>query len=67
MAIYAKTRMKTIPKTCKDCALSFIDYSGVRVCPILKKECPWEPKPSGNIGYGKPTGCPLSSSTRLLT
>ena len=57
--IVAKTRMKRIPKTCKECSISVVTYWEDRVCGINQKECPVERKPSGNIGYCKPGWCPL--------
>lgn len=65
--IYAKTRMKNIPKTCKDCSCSnfVMDrldgavYTSYRTCGIVWKMCPYEKKKSGNWGYGKPDWCPL--------
>jgi hypothetical protein len=59
MKIVAKTRMKGIPKTCKVCSISYIDPWGERCCGINKRDCPVEVKPSGNVGYGKPSWCPL--------
>lgn len=61
--IVAKTRMKKIPKTCKDCPLSIVQFDwgnlSHRICGINSKDCPQEKKPSGNYGYGKPCWCPL--------
>ena len=57
--IYAKTKLKKIPATCKTCKFSIFDFSGVRMCAVCNKECPWENKGHGNVGYGKPSWCPL--------
>lgn len=56
--IVAKTKLKKIPKTCKECSISKSDWD-TRICGINGKECPVERKPSGNIGYCKPGWCPL--------
>lgn len=61
--IYAKTKMKKIPKTCKDCAISIVQFvtpiNSYRICSINSKNCPMEKKQSGNYGYTKPNWCPL--------
>lgn len=60
--IYAKTRLRKIPKTCKECTLSAIEFyhhDSERVCTITGKSCPIEKKASGNWGYTKPDWCPL--------
>ena len=60
--IYVKTRLKKIPKTCKECHLSTTELYGYdfeRVCIVTRKECPVEKKASGNWGYCKPSWCPL--------
>lgn len=61
--IYAKTKMRRIPKTCKDCSLSYFYHESVlesyRACSITSICCPWEKQKSGNYGYGKPKWCPL--------
>ena len=57
--IVAKTRMKRIPKTCKDCSVLFIDGWGERVCGINKRECPVEFTGHGRLAYAKPGWCPL--------
>jgi hypothetical protein len=58
--IVVKTRLRRIPNTCATCSISYIDPWGLRVCGVNKKECPEEVKPSGRIGYGKPSWCPLA-------
>lgn len=57
--IVAKTRMRRIPKTCKECKLSRYDAFDDRICGITGKDCPYEIKPSGSVGFGKPGWCPL--------
>ena len=61
--IVAKTRMKKIPKTCKDCSLSIVQYDwghlNHRICGITSRDCPMEEKSHGNYGYSKPQWCPL--------
>jgi len=63
-AIFAKTRMKRIPDTCKKCSLSCYDPQGfsgeyARFCSITGKPCPTVSGGNGNIKYGKPKNCPL--------
>ena len=60
--IVAKTRMKKIPKTCKDCSMSIIQgrwNDSYRICSINSKECPMEKKENGNWAYTNPDWCPL--------
>lgn len=59
--IFAKTKLKKIPKTCAVCPCSLPDgfFSGVRVCRFTMKECPVEGSEKGRIKYGKPSWCPL--------
>jgi len=58
--IAAKTRMRKIPKTCKDCSLSRRDYwNDERMCVINGMLCPLEVTESGKIAYCKPSWCPL--------
>lgn len=64
--IVAKTKMKRIPETCKKCSFAKIEYAGNefytskdRYCKITGYECPIGTKPSGNVGYGMPSWCPL--------
>lgn len=57
--IIVKTKMKKMPKTCKECRISYIGWEEVRFCGINGKTCPMEQKPSGNWGYSKPSWCPL--------
>jgi len=64
--IVAKTRMRKIPKTCKDCALGKREFGADRVCSITGKDCPMELY-RGNWKYGKPTWCPLEESHDLLS
>ena len=56
--IVAKTRMRKIPKTCKECTLSRHDFGGDRVCSVTRMDCPMELH-MGNWRYGKPGWCPL--------
>lgn len=56
--IVAKTKMRKIPKTCKDCKVSMHEFGGDRVCVIARRDCPMELS-NGNWRYGKPTWCPL--------
>lgn len=61
--IIAKTGMKKIPEGCKKCAYSMVEHYGLgntfRVCRIRWRACPTEKKTSGNVGYGRPSWCPL--------
>lgn len=57
--IVAKTRMRKIPKTCKNCPISYIDSWDERCCGITHRECPVEVTAKGRLGYGKPGWCPL--------
>lgn len=57
--IVAKTRLKRIPKTCKECTLSYVPCFDDRVCSIKQMVCPMEVRPSGNLAYCKPGWCPL--------
>lgn len=57
--IAAKTRMKKIPNTCKECRVSYIDWTGSRFCNASGRDCPMEMKKSGNMGYYRPSWCPL--------
>lgn len=56
--IVAKTKMRRIPKTCKECKLSKHSFYGDRVCAVVGKDCPTS-FCSGNWKYGKPAWCPL--------
>lgn len=56
--IVAITKMRRIPKACKDCKLSEIELYGRR-CKIENRMCPIEQTKSGNYKYGKPDWCPL--------
>ena len=58
--IYAKTKLKKIPKTCTQCPLSENTPFDDRVCVIKRRPCPLERTPSGHIRYGKPSWCPLT-------
>lgn len=64
--IVAKTALRKLPKTCKDCKLSVFkggwEYGyneGIRICSILKKECPMIRSPNNNMKYSKRDDCPL--------
>lgn len=64
--IVAKTRLKKMPKTCKQCdyrALYPVD--GEDICRIAGAFCPWENKPDGMFGLGKPDWCPLMDVEEL--
>lgn len=67
--IVAKTRMKKIPKTCKDCSCSVVHFispiKSYRVCVITSNNCPMVEKSRGNYGYGKPKWCPLIVAERI--
>ena len=56
--IIAKTRLKRMPRTCRECTISLNDGWGERVCGITKKDCPLEVV-NGRVRYGKPGWCPL--------
>lgn len=58
--IFAKTKMKRIPETCKKCSMAR-NYVGddEKWCSVTGYCCPKEKKQSGNVGYGKPDWCPL--------
>lgn len=60
--IYAKTKLKKIPKTCARCPYSLLDgfFSGIRDCRFTLKECPAEVSENGRVRYGKPSWCPLT-------
>lgn len=65
--IAIKTKLKIIPKTCKDCKFSKTDknygtYYGsyeVRGCMIKNKPCPMERASNNCLQYTKPKWCPL--------
>ena len=57
--IVAKTRMRKLPKSCKDCNLSFQNWVGERTCAVKKKDCQIEHTQNGQWKYGKPIWCPL--------
>lgn len=62
--IYAKTSMKKLPNTCKNCVMTIwvkddITRKYNKYCSIVGKICPMEKKQSGNYGYTKPNWCPL--------
>lgn len=61
--IVAKTNMKKIPATCKDCKFKTTYFQGYlscgATCDLTGRECHTEKKPSGNVGYGMPSWCPL--------
>lgn len=64
--IVAKTELKKIPKTCKQC-----DYRELHplewedICRIAGAFCPWEKKPNGMFELGKPDWCPLMDMAEL--
>lgn len=63
--IYVKTRLKKMPKTCKNCPFARdipnSDWRNGRQCQciVTMQGCPWEKSPNGNWRYGKPVWCPL--------
>lgn len=57
--IVAITKLRKLPKTCKECRLSNHEFGGDRFCTIAKKECPVDLY-SGRWVYGKPGWCPLA-------
>ena len=58
--IIAKTRIKEMPKTCKQCDYrALYPVEGEEICGIYGSFCPWEMKPNGMYGLGKPDWCPL--------
>lgn len=64
--IVAKTRMKEMPKTCAQCHyLTTYTATGEEICRIVRAFCPWEKKPNGMFGLGKPDWCPLMDSAEL--
>lgn len=56
--IVAKTRMKKIPESCKDCKFSTTEYGG-RCCRIAIRFCPMKQSEHKNWKYFKPDWCPL--------
>lgn len=58
--IVAKTMLKKMPETCKQCIFR-TQYRGFGedICGIDGALCPWEKKPNGMFGLGKPEWCPL--------
>lgn len=64
--IVAKTRMKEMPKTCTEChyRTTYI-ATGEEICRIVRTFCPWEKKPNGMFGLGKPDWCPLMDAAEL--
>lgn len=61
--IYVKTKLKKMPKTCKECVFS-ANYSYYptyfsRTCVVSKQKCPTEKSQYGNTRYTKPVWCPL--------
>ena len=64
--IVAKTRMKKMPETCKQCHYMTTHIAtGEEICRITRTFCPWEKKPNGMFGLGKPDWCPLMDSAEL--
>lgn len=67
--IIAKTKLKKLPSSCKDCKFKMIDYKwhgpyeccvNSSTCFFTGKTCPMEKKESGNTGYAdRPKWCPL--------
>ena len=64
--IVAKTRMKEMPKTCTQCNYRTLYHGfGEDFCRIAGAFCPWEKKPNGMVGLGKPDWCPLMDAAEL--
>ena len=64
--IVAKTRLKKMPKTCKQCIYrELYPVGGEDICRIAGMFCPWEKKPNGMVGLGKPDWCPLMDAAEL--
>lgn len=63
MMIVAKTKMKKIPESCKECSVSRVEYytfvDTQRFCGITKNECPKKRSENGNLKYIRPKWCPL--------
>lgn len=58
--IVAKTKMRKMPKNCRDCKLSFSTWVGDRFCFIMNnKDCPKEYEKNGSWKYVRPDWCPL--------
>lgn len=57
--IYAKTKMRKIPKSCKDCAYAKGIWGGEKSCRLVEHKCPWVQTEHGNWKYSKPKWCPL--------
>lgn len=58
--IVAKTRLRKLPKTCKECSVARSDsWTGDRFCGASNRICPMEVTPSGRVAYCKPSWCPL--------
>lgn len=57
--IVAKTKMKKIPESCKDCAFSKYMYD-YRICAFESgRICPMVRTKNGNKKYIRPKWCPL--------
>lgn len=66
--IVAKTRLKKMPKTCKQCHYRMLyPVGGKDICRIAGLFCPWEKKPNGMLGLGKPDWCPLMDSEKTAS
>lgn len=61
--IVAKTKMKKIPMSCKECPIARVEYytyvETQRFCGMTKKQCPKERTEAGNLKYILPKWCPL--------
>lgn len=58
--IVVKTKMKQIPESCRKCSFKqVLNNNCMAYCAITGRDCPAEKKPSGNVGYGMPSWCPL--------
>lgn len=69
MFIVARTNLKKIPSTCKECKFSIVKGSwcnSFRVCSICQKECPMERTDKGNMAYTRPNWCPLAEVEALM-
>lgn len=67
--IVAKTKLKKLPSSCKDCKFKENEYNWYgsyeccvhsAICYLTEKKCPIKKKESGNTGYAdRPKWCPL--------
>lgn len=62
--IVAKTKMKAMPSTCKECKLSYIERWGelrkpILLCRVFMRVCPLKNRRKQNPIYKIPSWCPL--------